>query len=57
MTPGMPLAGAGADGNKEVDDIIMSKMSKIQDAMGQRLWQCNECDYAKKLKGDELHFC
>jgi len=49
---GMPLAGAGADGNKEVDDIIMSKMSKIQDAMGQRLWQCNECDYAKKLKGD-----
>ena len=36
----------------EVDAVILSKMVKIQDTMGQRLWKCAECDYAKKLKGD-----
>jgi len=43
---GMPMQGAGADGNKgheEVEQIIRSKMTKQEG-----LWFCTDCDYSTK---------
>jgi len=43
---GMPMQGAGADGNKgygEVDQIIRSKMTKHDG-----IWMCTDCDYTTK---------
>jgi len=42
---GMPIAGAGgADGNKDIEDEIRSKMINL----GHGLWQCAECDLRTK---------
>ncbi|XP_023319881.1 protein tramtrack, beta isoform isoform X15 [Eurytemora carolleeae] len=44
---GMPIA-AGADGNKELDSIILSKM--VRSASG--MWACVSCDYERNNRGD-----
>jgi len=47
---GMPMQGAGADGNKELlDHIIECKMSK--DTHSSK-WYCVECQYESNNKGD-----
>jgi len=40
---GMPLA-AGADGNKDLDELIESKMGRVSTPSGM-LWSCTECGY------------
>jgi len=44
---GMPIA-AGADGNKELDDLILSKMIRTADGT----WCCLSCDYERSNRGD-----
>jgi len=41
---GMPMQGAGADGNKEIDDVIRSQMYKRMDGF----WVCSSCEYSSK---------
>jgi len=41
---GMPLA-AGADGNKDVDAMIQSKMVAVVSCTGGRTWSCKDCGY------------
>merc|ERR1712123_134926 len=41
---GMPMQGAGADGNKGLDDLINKNMQK--DDMG--IWHCLQCPFNSK---------
>jgi len=45
---GMPMQGTGADGNKDLGDLITSKMIRIEsvDAKQGYKWQCSDCDYS-----------
>jgi len=43
---GMPIQGASADGNKDLYDIIRSKIQKTNDG----LWMCGDCGKASKWK-------
>jgi len=44
------MAGAGTDtGNKDIDDPINSKMTKVHDG-NTNMWQCVECEYSSKQK-------
>jgi len=45
---GMPMQGAGADGNKELGDLIHSKMIRIEggDSKQGYKWQCSDCNYS-----------
>jgi len=47
---GMPMQGAGADGNKgeDMDVLIRSKMVKSDKSHGPSMWLCAECDYSSK---------
>jgi len=40
---GMPMQGAGADGNKDLEELIRSKMVKEQGS-----WHCTDCPYTTK---------
>merc|ERR1719273_1255136 len=44
---GMPYA----DGNKELDEIVASKLTQIL-VDGKKLWQCSDCDYVRERKSD-----
>ena len=35
-----------------LDNLILSKMSQTQDTSGMKLWQCEECGYARERKSD-----
>jgi len=49
---GMPMQGAGADGNKDIENreiVIKSKMMMVHSELyGERLWQCTDCNFAHK---------
>merc|ERR1711862_50943 len=47
---GMPMQGAGADGNKgiDMDILIRSKMVKSDKSHGPSMWLCIDCDYSSK---------
>jgi len=47
---GMPIQGTGADGNKDLNSLINSKMSKVLDDAGHRIWRCDDCLYESKYK-------
>jgi len=49
---GMPLAGAGADGNKGASSntAIDSKIQNVQGPHGGMLWSCTECEYTSPKK-------
>jgi len=47
---GMPIA-AGADGNKELDDLVNSKLYASYES-GLRTWNCSDCNYKQKLRKD-----
>jgi len=49
---GMPMQGAGADGNKALDDLIANSMSLIEDEFGSRTWNCDLCNRNNKSKQD-----
>jgi len=46
---GMPMQGAGADGNKA---LIRSKMQKESDGLGGVLWRCLDCGHTSKRTPD-----
>merc|ERR1712029_1179459 len=46
---GMPMQGAGADGNKA---LIRSKMEKESDGFGGFLWRCLDCGHTSKRTPD-----
>jgi len=47
---GMPMQGAGADGNKDLNSLINSKMSKVLGDAGHINWRCDDCLYESKYK-------
>ncbi len=36
----------------DLDSIIIEKMTQAVDEEGNKLWQCNECGYARERKSD-----
>lgn len=46
---GMPMQGAGADGNKA---LIKSKMKKESDGVGGFIWRCLDCSHTSKRNTD-----
>eukprot|EP00092_Neocalanus_flemingeri_P050284 GFUD01058075.1.p1 GENE.GFUD01058075.1~~GFUD01058075.1.p1 ORF type:complete len:354 (+),score=73.88 GFUD01058075.1:262-1323(+) len=48
---GMPLAGAGADGNKDIEAEIRSKMENL----GASKWRCTECNFVSKSTNVYYH--
>jgi len=48
---GMPLA-TGADGNKGLEEMVLSKMKFSHSPDGGSFWICLECFYKSKYKGD-----
>ena len=36
----------------DLDNIIKEKMSQAVDERGMKLWQCNDCGYARERKSD-----
>lgn len=36
----------------DLDNIIIKKMSQAVDERGMKLWQCNDCGYARERKSD-----
>jgi len=44
---GMPMQGAGADGNKELDTAIMKQMSRRREG-----WECLNCGFLSKKKSN-----
>jgi len=42
---GMPMQGAGADGNKDLDSVVKYKMVEIADSTGKKNWSCTDCGY------------
>jgi len=57
---GMPMQGAGADGNKgnkllndpSIEAEVLKKMLATADEMGLKMWQCLDCDYKVKNSND-----
>jgi len=47
---GMPMQGAGADGNKDVDKEVYSKMRPGRNELDEHVWECTECSYSHKKK-------
>jgi len=45
---GMPMQGAGADGNKDLEDMISKYMTKSDDG----LWQCTVCSITSNKKSN-----
>jgi len=52
---GMPMQGAGADGNKELDDLVGEKIWQDTDPItGKKFWICAVCNYSQKLRKDVM---
>merc|ERR1719154_643454 len=47
---GMPMQGAGADGNKELEELVSEKIWQDRDESGKKIWVCAVCNYSQKLK-------
>jgi len=45
---GMPMQGAGADGNKDLDDLISQYMARTAEGM----WQCTLCNITSNKKSN-----
>jgi len=44
---GMPMQGAGADGNKDhLDSVVKDKMIEVADLNGKKSWSCTDCGYS-----------
>jgi len=51
---GMPMQGAGADGNKELEELVSEKLWQDRDASGKKIWVCAVCNYSQKLRKDVM---
>jgi len=57
---GMPMQGAGADGNKgnkllnepTIENEVLKKMLATTDEVGLKMWQCTDCEYKVKNSND-----
>jgi len=52
---GMPMQGAGADGNKDLADfneLVAQKLQERRDSGGRKNWFCTECGFARTGKWD-----
>merc|ERR1712013_185644 len=50
---GLPIQGAGgADGNKDIEEIVNAKIWMDNDEAGKTFYVCTECNYSQKLRKD-----
>jgi len=50
---GLPIQGAGgADGNKDIEELVNAKIWMEKDAAGKTFYGCTVCNYSQKLRKD-----
>jgi len=49
---GMPMQGAGADGNKDFNELVALKLRERRDSGGRKNWFCTDCGFSRTGKWD-----